>query len=604
MSAPPAQFPQRAPGTAPLPPPAQSKATHAEKKEDCRDYLRTGRCKYGASCKYNHPSNVQSGGGMRAPLDPSEPLFPVRPNEPFCQYYMKHGTCKFGQACKFNHPPQSQLPMSVIAGVGNSMSGGVRVGDGSSSSSQLNWNGDSNNVHMLPQRPEEPNCIFFLKNGRCKYGATCRYHHPLNYHERRTIGANDEYRRQGVQQGGGGEGSSQIHYVTSLPPGSYQQGHFVVADGTVTFLSLDGSPTQVISVPQGSKETVVYTQAPQSRPLVNSRDVISSSSSASIASSYETASSNLDMMGNHGDSSSSLWNRPNRSTSGGSLAAYSLQDPGSRQHLMQGGRTVLVQNVNDPGINLPRVASTSSSASDNGTVYYEANSGQGRHPTGPQGQVQNGGMWRNRRSNSFDRNGYHGRNEDDLYESAPPSVMHDNKRPAMPRGRQQQGGRGRRMPQQQPREVDEGLSMMTSALLTMLDTPEEATAEQQEEYFAREQLQPGLRNDFPSRRSVESFNNSNNPRMYGNGQYQSSNSYYDQNQAGDIGLPISDQRNHVESGYEHSSPSESNQEYSSWQEHMPSGRSYHENAQGLSMMQHQPSNNSTHNASNVGLYLP
>jgi hypothetical protein len=50
--------------------------------EDCRDYLRTGRCKYGASCKYRHPANVQSGGGMRIPLNPGEPMFPVRPNEP------------------------------------------------------------------------------------------------------------------------------------------------------------------------------------------------------------------------------------------------------------------------------------------------------------------------------------------------------------------------------------------------------------------------------------------------------------------------------------------------------------------------------------------
>ena len=100
------------------PPPLQQPQRGApDQKEDCRDYLRTGRCKYGASCKYSHPANVQSGGGMKTP---TEPLVPVRPNEPPCQYYLKHGTCKFGQTCKFNHPPQSLLSSGLSAMNGNS----------------------------------------------------------------------------------------------------------------------------------------------------------------------------------------------------------------------------------------------------------------------------------------------------------------------------------------------------------------------------------------------------------------------------------------------------------------------------------------------------
>eukprot|EP00816_Leptocylindrus_hargravesii_P004024 CAMPEP_0196802150 /NCGR_PEP_ID=MMETSP1362-20130617/1825_1 /TAXON_ID=163516 /ORGANISM="Leptocylindrus danicus, Strain CCMP1856" /LENGTH=461 /DNA_ID=CAMNT_0042173367 /DNA_START=389 /DNA_END=1774 /DNA_ORIENTATION=- len=112
---------------------------------DCRDYLRTGRCKYGESCKYHHPPNVQNGGGI-ASINPSEPPFPLRPGEPACQYFLKHGTCKFGQTCKFHHPPTKS---------------------------------QSNMPELLPQRPGEPDCIYFLRNGRCKYGATCKYHHPL-----------------------------------------------------------------------------------------------------------------------------------------------------------------------------------------------------------------------------------------------------------------------------------------------------------------------------------------------------------------------------------------------------------------------------------------
>jgi hypothetical protein len=53
---------------------------------------------------------------MKAPVDPSEPMFPVRLNEPVCQYYVKHGTCKFGQACKFNHPVQVPLQATSMNG--------------------------------------------------------------------------------------------------------------------------------------------------------------------------------------------------------------------------------------------------------------------------------------------------------------------------------------------------------------------------------------------------------------------------------------------------------------------------------------------------------
>ena len=41
-----------------------------------------------------------------------------------------------------------------------------------------NSNHDVNDLALLPQRPGEPDCIYFLKHGRCKYGITCKYHHP------------------------------------------------------------------------------------------------------------------------------------------------------------------------------------------------------------------------------------------------------------------------------------------------------------------------------------------------------------------------------------------------------------------------------------------
>lgn len=32
--------------------------------------------------------------------------------------------------------------------------------------------------HVFPERPGEPECQFYMKTGDCKFGSSCRYHHP------------------------------------------------------------------------------------------------------------------------------------------------------------------------------------------------------------------------------------------------------------------------------------------------------------------------------------------------------------------------------------------------------------------------------------------
>ena len=167
-----------------------------EGEADCRDFLRTGRCKYGESCKYHHPANVQSGGGIKTPLDPNEPPFPLRPNEPNCQYYLKHGTCKFGQTCKFHHPPELIGVGSLGKHQANSQYQCTPVHTGNTFSTSGN-----EVIMMLPQRPNEPDCIYYLKNGRCKYGSTCKFHHPLLPYQSVNIGnLNENTSLNGNQQ--------------------------------------------------------------------------------------------------------------------------------------------------------------------------------------------------------------------------------------------------------------------------------------------------------------------------------------------------------------------------------------------------------------------
>ncbi|KAG0478517.1 hypothetical protein HPP92_013236 [Vanilla planifolia] len=63
--------------------------------------MRTGECKFGATCKYHHPPDwsIPSKNCTLNPLG-----LPLRPGVQLCAYYSQHGVCKFGPTCKFDHP--------------------------------------------------------------------------------------------------------------------------------------------------------------------------------------------------------------------------------------------------------------------------------------------------------------------------------------------------------------------------------------------------------------------------------------------------------------------------------------------------------------------
>ncbi|XP_061342621.1 zinc finger CCCH domain-containing protein ZFN-like isoform X2 [Gastrolobium bilobum] len=113
---------------------------------DCSYYIRTGLCRFGATCRFNHPPNRKL--AIAAARMMGE--FPERIGQPECQYYLKTGACKFGATCKFHHPRDQ----AGIAG---------RV---------------SLNILGYPLRPNEPECTYYLRTGQCKFGNTCKFHHP------------------------------------------------------------------------------------------------------------------------------------------------------------------------------------------------------------------------------------------------------------------------------------------------------------------------------------------------------------------------------------------------------------------------------------------
>ncbi|CAN6543273.1 unnamed protein product [Malus baccata var. baccata] len=117
---------------------------------------------YGTS-QQGEPENSGSQGGFSPYSSGSIPVgfyalqrenvFPERPREPECLFYMKTGDCKYGAVCRFHHPSERLIPGldSVLSPMG------------------------------LPLRPGEPCCIAYSRYGICNFGPCCKFNHPMGY---------------------------------------------------------------------------------------------------------------------------------------------------------------------------------------------------------------------------------------------------------------------------------------------------------------------------------------------------------------------------------------------------------------------------------------
>ncbi|CAI0376231.1 unnamed protein product [Linum tenue] len=192
---------------------------------DCSYYIRTGLCRFGATCRFNHPPNRKL--AIAAARMKGE--FPERIGQPECQYYLKTGTCKFGATCKFHHPkdkagiagrvslnilgfplrpgqvgsvssPDSQQQSGNSQIYGNSLQNETTSTDpyrsGSVSVGFYALQGDN----VFPERPGQPECQYYMKTGDsgalinqqgeplcifysrygiCKFGPSCKFDHPM-----------------------------------------------------------------------------------------------------------------------------------------------------------------------------------------------------------------------------------------------------------------------------------------------------------------------------------------------------------------------------------------------------------------------------------------
>ncbi|GMN56846.1 hypothetical protein TIFTF001_025956 [Ficus carica] len=197
--------------------------------EDCSYYLKTGNCKFGSNCKFNHPVRRKNNQAAKEKAKERE-----ESTERTGQ-----SECKYGTNCRFNHPDPTDSAGETSAKHGN---GGPVSFQGTSQSTipswsvprpplnetapapfvpvmippnqgvpsqNAEWNGYQAPVYLpdrnlpppppyvpatetniyphyppqkqvdgYPERPGQPECSYFLKTGDCKFKSNCKYHHP------------------------------------------------------------------------------------------------------------------------------------------------------------------------------------------------------------------------------------------------------------------------------------------------------------------------------------------------------------------------------------------------------------------------------------------
>lgn len=175
-----------------------------QEEKPCPYYMRNWSCKFGVACKFHHPqplgavlpvpgpsaygstsssvappSGLAYAGGLQAWSLPRAPFASgARMQSP--QAYMpvvlspSQGVLQAQQG--WNTYPGTMGQVSSASVLGSN------IIYNSKSQGELGSNGQlpllSTSVPPFPERPDQPECQYYMKTGNCKFGPTCKYHHP------------------------------------------------------------------------------------------------------------------------------------------------------------------------------------------------------------------------------------------------------------------------------------------------------------------------------------------------------------------------------------------------------------------------------------------
>ncbi|OVA15017.1 zinc finger protein [Macleaya cordata] len=182
-------------------------------EKECSYYVKTGQCKFGVTCKFHHPQ--PAGASMPAPA-PAPAFYPTvqSPSVPSQSYggaaaswqvarpTLVSGSYVQGAFGPVLLPPGMvpisgwspyPAPLSPVASPGTqpTVRAAPLYGVTQLSPSATEFAGpyrplpspaapsnSSVKEHMFPERPGQPECPYYMRTGDCKFGTTCRYHHP------------------------------------------------------------------------------------------------------------------------------------------------------------------------------------------------------------------------------------------------------------------------------------------------------------------------------------------------------------------------------------------------------------------------------------------
>lgn len=170
---------------------------------ECSYFLKTGQCKFGITCKFHHPQPAAAAAAAAtatlpppasAPqfypsvqqhhsLMPSPPSSSLRPLLP--------GSFMQGPYAPMLLTPPGVLPIQAWSHYSAPVSPALSPGAAQQATSlygvtQLSSTtpgvypsgGLVQKEESFPERPGEPECQYYLKTGDCKFGTSCKFHHP------------------------------------------------------------------------------------------------------------------------------------------------------------------------------------------------------------------------------------------------------------------------------------------------------------------------------------------------------------------------------------------------------------------------------------------
>ncbi|KAJ3708165.1 hypothetical protein LUZ61_011870 [Rhynchospora tenuis] len=121
--------------------------------------------------KLNTTSSSSSGTGCEL-LE-----YPERPSEPLCPTYMKYGSCKLKSECWYDHP-RDYNPKDPAKPPVQSYGYNRESSPNDNKNNMVHSSIISEEESVYPERPGEPECSYYMKHGDCKFGPSCKFHHP------------------------------------------------------------------------------------------------------------------------------------------------------------------------------------------------------------------------------------------------------------------------------------------------------------------------------------------------------------------------------------------------------------------------------------------